>query len=501
MDKVVNFVDTTIRDGSQSNWAAGMPVGMMKEVIDDIDNAGYECIDAPNMGVNVKKIVRDLKEDFWEMVKMLGRMKTPKVWMGQPSVSCFDFHGYNREVFELWQKTIINMGALQRTQVMGNVYGHDQYDWYIPLCKRDGLEVNFAICYYVSPRHTVEWFTEKIKMMAAYKPDMMYLKDANGLLDLDSIRVMFPLLQKHSNGVPLQLHGHCTQGYADIVYAEALRLGCRNFHVGTPPVAEGTSQPSVFTCVENFTRMGYTVNLDMERVKSVQKKLTAMAKQANLPIMGPTRYNVYEMYHKIPGGVISTLAFQLKELHIEHRLEEVIDEVVRICEETGYPHLITPYSQFVGTQAALNVATGERYKVVIDDMIKVALGYFSDDSGYLLMNQDIKDKILASPRKKEIERIWKEEEAAQFEPIKDVRKRIGGATDEEFLLRYVMNGATDIDIMKEACKKRGGPFQKFSTSDTPIVDLLRELKNQPQVTSVNINNSKGSLVLQKAKLN
>ena len=500
MKDVINFVDTTTRDGSQSNWASGMPIGMMAEVIEDIDHAGYSAIDAPYVPVNFKKYTRDLKEDPWEMVRMYGKTKTKKGIMAEPAVVPFELHNFPRSVVELLYKRLVEMGALQRVQMMGNIYGTGGWSWFLPIIKKLGLELVVAVCYYISPRHTEEYFVEKIKLLVSYDPDRIYIKDAGGLLDVDSIRMLLPIVQKHSNGLPIEIHSHCTTGLADLVYQEALEMGCRTFHVATPPLAEGTAQPSVFNIADNFTQSGYQTNLDLERIKRVSERLYVMGKQANLPTdFGPTRYNVFQRQHKIPGGVISNLIHQLKELKIENRIDEVIEEIVKVCADTGYPHMITPYSQFVCTQAAINVATGERYKMVIDEFIQFALGYFSEDSGYLDMDPNVKDKFLSMPRRKDIETIWRVQEEEQFRSEAEVRKRFDATnlSDEEFLLRYLMNGTVEIEAMNEVIKKRGA-IMKFSTLDSPILDLLNNLSNQPKVTSVQVKNLKGSITLKKS---
>ncbi|NMB40704.1 MAG: hypothetical protein GX996_02060 [Firmicutes bacterium] len=516
MKEVVNFVDTTMRDGAQSNWASGMPAGMMKEILEDIDNAGYAYIDAPYVAVNFKKYTRDLREDIWEMVRMFGKTKTKKGIMSEPGIDPWDMWDTPRAMTELFLSLLVNYGALQRVQLMGNVYGTDSYGWFVPMIKKLGLEINFGVCYYISPRHQSEgYFEEKTKMMAAYEPTSMYIKDAGGLLEIDSIREVLPIVQEHSKGLPLELHSHCTTGMADAVYVEAMKMGCRTFHVAIPPMAEGTAQPSVFNTVDNCKHLGLKTNLDMERIQRVSERIYTMAKQVGpedamravgtypLPThFGPTRYNLYLYKHKIPGGVISNTVHQLKELKLTGRMDEVAEECITICEETGYPHMITPYSQFVCTQAALNVATGERYKVVIDEMIKVALGCFSADSGYLEMDQNLKDKFLSLPRAKELQRDFDHSKnVIQHLSVKDVRKQLDAVhlSDEEFMLRYLMKGQDEIDTMYRTIEERGSKFMKFSAHDMPILELIDKLSQQPKVTNFQIKGPKGTFELRKQK--
>jgi len=499
MAKVLEFVDTTTRDGSQSNWAAGMPVGMMEAVLEDIDKSGFRSICSPLMQLQFKKVIRDLKEDPWAMVRMFAEKapRTKKCVILQPSLWPFDIVNFNREAVELFTRKLAEMGALQRVKITGNVMGHKHYQWFVPFVKSLGLEVVFALCYYISPRHTDEYYAEKTRMMVEdYQADVMYLKDAGGLLDIDNVRRVYKIMKDNSKGLPTEIHSHCTTGLADAVYVEAMRMGCDAYHVAIPPLAEGTAQPSVFTVAENAKALGFEVNLDLERLEHVSKKLYAMAKEAGLPTFGPTRYKVAQYQHRIPGGVISNMVHQLRELKLENRVDEVIAEVIRVCAETGEPHMITPYSQFVCTQAAINVALGERYKIVIDEFINFALGNYSEDSGYLEMDQNLKDYFLSLPRAKELAELTKAQEEAQNIPLSEFRKQFGdNLSDEEFLLRYIMNGTKEIDVMREATKDR--PWRTFSCVDSPILDLIGALEKQPRVTQVQVQCGDRQLVLKR----
>ncbi|MDR0469324.1 MAG: hypothetical protein LBH09_05060, partial [Peptococcaceae bacterium] len=389
MGAKISFIDTTLRDGSQSNWALGLPVGMMDVVMEDIDKVGYRSLDIAYQSLQFKKIVRDLKEDPWEMIKMIGK-KAPNTVKGSmlgPGLRSFDTGGSSKELSMLYIKLLADYGVLQRVQLASNVVSSNKnaFTWFIPSVKKLGAEVNYGVCFYIgSPLHTLEFYAQKTREAVEMGVDLLYLKDAGGLLEAESVRNVLQVMHDNSNGLPIEIHSHCTAGMADLVYAEALKQGyCTGFHVGIPPLAEGTAQPSVFNTAENVKALGFDVDLDLERAEYVSKRLYLMAKEEGLPThFGPTRYKTAQYIHRIPGGVISNMVHQLRELHLQDRVDEVIEEAVRICAETGEPHMITPYSQFVCAQAAINVALGERYKLVIDSFISYALGSFGDESGY-----------------------------------------------------------------------------------------------------------------------
>ncbi len=180
--------------------------------------------------------------------------------------------------------------------------------------------------------------------------------------------------------------------------------------------------------------------------------------------------------------MISNLRFQLREIGLSERLDEVIQECIRIREDLGYPIMITPFSQFVGTQAALNIATGERYKVVIDELIRFAQGVFGEDSGYTWMDQNLKDQWLALPRAKELTALRPNARIDEIS-LEECRRKIGtaGISDEELMMRTIMGGAKEIEAMVAA-----GPPRRYLTSDMPLVRLIDQLKKHSRIRHVQI---------------
>lgn len=487
----LQFVDTTFRDGSQSLWAAGMRPGMMEVIAEDVDQSGFKVVEVPVMPLNFKKIVRDLKEDPWEMTKMLAEKmpNTTKSFMGEPAIFPFEIVGAPEAVVKLYYERIVATGVLNRVQIMANIFGNVDklYPWYLPFLRSQNLEIALALSYTISPRHTDEYYAEKTRELAAMKPDVIYLKDQGGLLTVDRIRTLMPVILNNANGIPVELHSHCTTGMADLVYLEAMKLGVNTFHTGIPPLADGSGQPSVLRVAENAAYQGYQSNLDMERIQRASDRLMSMAKQDNMPIGAPLPYDYSQYIYQIPGGVISNLKHQLKELKLENRLDEVLEETVLVRKDLGYPVMITPYSQFVVSQAAINVATGERYKVIIDEIIQFSQGIFSEDSGYTWMDQNLKDKVLSLPRAKQLATV-----PDASTPLHKIREQFGGPdlSDEEFLLRYIMKGTKEIEEMRKA-----GPPKKYFSATTPLVQLLENLSKQPDITHVQIQGHQGSLLL------
>ena len=491
----VRFVDTTFRDGSQSLWACNMRHGMMEAVAADMDRAGFDVIEVPANPIYFKKICRDLKEDPWEMLRMLAKKmpNTQKSCMGG---------GFNLNIIgtptppalgKLFIKRLVDIGAFQRAQMTCNTADQLKrvFPTAVPFLKSLGVKVVIALSYSFSPRHTDEHYAQKTREAAAFNPDAIYLKDQGGLLTVDRIRTLIPVIIENAKGIPIELHSHCTTGLAPLVYMEAVQLGVTTLHTGVPPLADGSAQPSVLNIARNARLMGCTPTVDEELLTSVSRRLMDIAMQDNMPIGEPLEYDYAQYIHQVPGGVISNLKFQLGELRMGHRLGEVIEECIQVRKELGYPISITPYSQYIGTQAALNVASGERYKVVIDELIRFAQGAYGEDSGYPWMDQNLKDKFLSLPRAKEL--ADKDSRPVEDISLEDIRAKLAGpgVSDEELLMRVIMGGEQEIEAMRAA-----GPPKRYYTSDQPLPLLLKELEKHTSVRYIRIQRDADSLVLQ-----
>jgi len=489
----IRFIDTTFRDGSQSLWALGLRAGMMEAVAEEVGRAGFAAVEVPVGGVFFKKFVRDLREDPWEMARMVARKMPDTVKscmaggtltpLGAPSP---------RALAKLFYERVVANGALNRGSMFANTYGQMEYEfpWTIPMFRELGLQIAIILSYSISPRHTDEYYAKKTREIVAFKPDVVYLEDQCGILTLDRARTLLPAIVQNANGMPVELHSHCTTGLAPLVYLEALQMGIRTLHTAIPPLADGPSQPSVFSMARNARLQGYTPVIDENVLRPVVERLTAIAKQDKLPIGAPLEYDSAQYVHQMPGGVISNLRHQLAGLNLQHRLDEVLEETVQVRKDLGYPIMVTPHSQFVSTQSAINVATGERYKHVIDELILFAQGVYGEDSGCTWMDQKLKDRLLGTQRAKDIALAA---QRGRDVTLKEIRDKLGGpgVSDEELLLRYLMKGEEEIKAMRAA----GPPKQYFSTA-MPLLTLIQELDKHQRVRYIQVQRGSDSLVIQ-----
>ena len=242
------------------------------------------------------------------------------------------------------------------------------------------METVVNLIYSVSPRHTDEYYAQKAREAAAIAPYRICFKDVGGLLTPERARTLLPAILTNAGAVPVEYHAHCNNGLATLCYIEAVKLGITSLHTAVPPLANGSSQPSILNVARNLRALGYTPVVHDEEVKPVEEHFTAVAKAQGLAIGKPFAYDESQYLHQVPGGVISNLRHQLRLVGKEDKLPETLEEAARVRADFGYPIMVTPLSQFVVSQAAINVIVGERYKEVTDQVIQYALGIWGKEA-------------------------------------------------------------------------------------------------------------------------
>ena len=480
----VTFVDTTLRDGNQSLWAYNMKTAAMLEAIEGMDQARFASMEFFSATM-IKKYVREHKENPWDWL----REGTKRVHN-----TPLRLHGSIRGGLEkkptsvaklVIQKVVESGITLTRNSNPWNNYSVFKDD--VEELRQLGMDTVVNLIYSVSPRHTDEYYAQKAREAAALKPYSICFKDVGGLLTPERTRALVPIVLENIGDTPVEFHAHCNNGLAPLNYLEAIKLGMTTIHTSVPPLANASAQPSVFNMARNVRAMGHEVSVDEEVLKPVRDHFTFVAKRDGLPIGKPVEYDESQYLHQVPGGMISNFVHQLRLVGMEDKLPAALEEAARVRAEWGYPIMVTPLSQFVGTQAAFNVILGERYKQVSDQSIQYALGIWGRE-GAELMDPDVKDKILSRPRAK----AWTKWE--QPEPsLAELRSQLGGPSisDEELVLR-VYAGVDEVKAMMEA----GRPREYLSASQ-PLVRLINELTKQTEYTQVYIRKPGFSLALQK----
>ncbi|HEY7712974.1 MAG TPA: hypothetical protein VIE90_00610 [Candidatus Binatia bacterium] len=476
----IRFVDTTIRDGHQSLWAENMTTGMMLPVAEAMDRAGFEAIELISSS-HLKKCVRELKEDPWARVKLVSqRITRTPLRLNAGRFSAFDITP--RSMYRLFMERMAANG-IREARISEEWNELEGWTWKCKVANDVGINPVPNIIYSVSPKHTDEYFAKRTRQAASLGVNRLCLKDPGGLLTPERVQTLVPIMFANANGIPIELHTHCTTGLGPLCCLEAVKLGIKTVNTALPPLADGSSNPSLFNVARNLRALGYQTLIDEEVLKPVSHHFTYIAKREGFPIGEPVEYDYAQYQHQVPGGMISNLRFQLKKVGLEHKIDEALQETMRVRAELGYPIMVTPLSQFVGSQAAINVIVGERYKEVTDQIIQYALGYWGKE-GAELMAPEVKAKVLDRPRAKEWA-AWQPPEPS----VAEIRKKMNAesCTDEELLLRWNL-GAEEIEAMRAA-----GPPKEYLTARQPLVNLLEALSKRKDYRQIVI--KKGDMVV------
>ena len=476
----IRFVDTTIRDGHQSLWAENMTTGMMLPVAEALDRAGFDAIELISSS-HLKKCVRELKEDPWARVKLMSqRITHTPLRLNAGRFSAFDLTP--RSMYRLFMERMAANGV-REARISEEWNELEGWAWKVEIASDVGINPVPNIIYSVSPKHTDAYFAERTRQAASLKVNRLCLKDPGGLLTPERLRTLVPIMFDNASGIPIELHTHCTTGLGPLCCLEAVKLGIKIVNTALPPLADGSSNPSLFNVAKNLRALGYKTLIDEESLKPVSDHFTYIAKREGFPIGAPVEYDYSQYHHQVPGGMISNLRFQLRKVGMEHKIDQALEETMLVRAELGYPIMVTPLSQFVGSQAAINVIVGERYKEVTDQIIQYALGYWGKE-GAELMYPEVKAKILDRSRAKE----WAERQPPE-PTVQELRKKMNaeGVSDEEFLLRWNLN-LDEIATMRAA----GAP-KEYLTARQPLVNLLDALSKRTDYRQIVI--QKGEMVV------
>lgn len=472
----IQFIDTTVRDGNQSLWGAtGLRTGMILEIAPVMDRVGFRAIDfitSTHMAVTV----RWHRENPWERIRLM-RQAAPETSLSFLTTG-FRFISWevaHEELMRLVFRLLLENG-IRRFYVMDPMNDMEAtIACANALAALGGTDIVGALVYTVSPVHDDAFYAARAAQLArAPTVHTVYLKDPGGLLTPERARTLIPAIKSKLGDKPLELHSHNTIGLAQFSYLEAARLGVSALHTAVGPLGDDTAQPAAENVVSNLREEDFAIGLDMAMLARVSEYFRRLALAEGLPLARPQVFDARYFRHQMPGGMLGTMRRQLKELRQEHRLAQALEEVEHVRHELGYPIMVTPFSQVVGTQAVMNVLAGSRYANVPDEVIRYVLGRFGAPAAPL--DPEVRDRILGLPRAKEL----------GCEPgmpeLAELRRRFGAAiADEELALRAVMP-AEQVDAMIAA-----GPCRRsYNPELRPLSALLSELAKRPGVTHVKV---------------
>jgi oxaloacetate decarboxylase alpha subunit len=370
---MVKITDTTMRDGHQSLLATRMRTEDMLPIAEQLDAAGFHSIEVWG-GATFDTALRFLREDPWERLRNIKKLikKTPLQMLlrGQNVVG---YRHYADDVVVKFCQLAVKNG-MDIFRIFDALNDLRNLETAIKAVKKAGGHAQGTVCYTISPVHTTEMFATQAKQLEEMGSDSICIKDMAGLLHpYDAFEIVKSI--KAVVSIPVQMHCHCTSGMAEMAYFKAVEAGLDMMDCALSTMSGGTSQPPTESMVATFQNTPYDTGLDLEELTVLADYFGEVRKKYQA-FEGNVKVDAGVLLHQVPGGMISNLVSQLREQGALDKLRDVLDEIPRVREDLGYPPLVTPTSQIVGTQAVLNALYGERYKQVSKETRAVALGQY-----------------------------------------------------------------------------------------------------------------------------
>jgi oxaloacetate decarboxylase alpha subunit len=372
----VKITDTTVRDGHQSLWATRMRTEDMLPILEKMDQIGYHSLEVWG-GATFDVCMRYLYEDPWERLRQIKKVvKNTPLQMLLRGQSAVGYTHYPDDIVEAFVHKAVENG-MDIIRIFDALNDVRNMETAIKATKAAGGHAQATVSYTLSPVHTVEQYLQTAEQLAEMGADSICIKDMAGLLAPYRAYELVKLFKQKLN-LPVQLHCHYIGGMAVGTYLKAIEAGVDVIDTASVPLAFGASQPPVETVVRALKATPHDTGLSLRSLFEVAEYFEDLRKKLGYE-RGVTRINDMRVFeHQVPGGMITNLVSQLEEQKALHRLDEVLQEIPRVREELGYPPLVTPTSQIVGTQAVLNVLTGKRYKLIPGEVRAYVQGYYGE---------------------------------------------------------------------------------------------------------------------------
>ena len=376
MSKVL-ITETVLRDAHQSLAATRMTTEEMIPILDKMDQVGYYSLEAWG-GATFDSCLRFLHEDPWARLRTIkSHVKNTKLQMLFRGQNILGYRHYSDDVVEYFvQKSLAN--GIDIIRIFDALNDPRNLKTAIDATRKEGGHVQAAFSYTTGPVYTMEYYSKYAKQLEEMGADSICIKDMAGLLKpYDAYDLVKTI--KESVKVPVQLHTHYTAGLASMTLMKAVEAGVDVIDTAISPMALGTSQPPTEALVAALAGTPYDTGIELTDLDKITKHFTPLREKylAN-GLLNPKalKVDVNALVYQVPGGMLSNLMSQLAQAGKSDKLTEVLEEVPRVRADVGYPPLVTPSSQIVGTQAVFNVIMGERYKTVTKEFKGVVRGEY-----------------------------------------------------------------------------------------------------------------------------
>lgn len=435
MAKKLRICETVLRDGHQSILATRMRYEQMEPVLGLLDDIGYEALECWG-GATYDSCLRFLNEDPWERLRKLkANLKNTPLQMLLRGQNLLGYKHYSDDVVEAFCNAAVKNG-IDRIRIFDALNDPRNMEAAIKYSKKAGAHVQSAMVYTISPVHTTESFLKVAETLVEMGTDSLCIKDMSGLLGPADAYDLVSTFKKRFGELPIDLHSHFTCGLASTTYWEAAKAGVDIIDTAISPFAHATSQPATETMIEMFKGTEWDLGLDLDKyiplVDHFRKVKQQIAEEFNLKPASDVIPAVRR--YQIPGGMLSNTQNQLNEMGMGDRFFDVMDEMPRVREDLGYPPLVTPTSQIVGTMAMMNVMMGDRYKMVPNEVKDLVRGKYGALPGTI--SDDIRRTIIG------------DEEPITCRPADLIEPELEGYRQDLTSKGY--NGITDEDVLTYA---------------------------------------------------
>lgn len=373
----IKITETILRDAHQSLIATRMKTEEMVPILETLDSVGYHALECWG-GATFDSSLRYLSENPWERLRTIRKnVKNTKLQMLLRGQNLLGYKHYPDDVVEEFIKRSIGNG-IDIIRIFDALNDIRNIETAIKATKKEGAHAQAAISYTISPVHTIENYVKLAKDMESMGADSICIKDMSGLLTPYETEKLVKALKSNVK-VPLEIHSHYTSGLASMSYLKAIEAGIDIIDTAISPFALGTSQPATEPMVAALENTEYSTGINLRELDKITEYFAPIREKAiesgllDVKMLG---VDINTLVYQVPGGMLSNLVSQLKAQNALDKYEEVLKEVPRVREDLGFPPLVTPTSQIVGTQAVLNVVMGERYKMIPKEIKEYVKGMY-----------------------------------------------------------------------------------------------------------------------------
>mgnify|MGYP005818741845 CR=1 FL=1 len=394
---MVELVETVLRDAQQSLIATRMRTSDMLPQLKNLDSVGYRALEAWG-GATFDSCIRYLGEDPWERLRKLSAAETP-IQMLERGQNVVGYRAYGDDIIDEFVRLAVKNGC-SIFRIFDALNDIRNMESSIRAVKRYGAEAQGAICYTISPVHNTDYFVEVAKKLKDLGCDTICIKDMAGIISPSMASELVTRI-KDETKLKLNLHTHSTSGMAMASCIKAVEAGADFVDTAISPFSGGTSQPPTESLVEALRGYDSDTGYDMKKLVELKRYFSKVLDNYREFYSDKSLMIDTEVFlHQIPGGMLSNLVMQLKDMKKMELYDRVLEEVPRVRKDLGYPPLVTPTSQIVGTQAVMNVVSGERYKMIIKEVKDYVKGLYGRPP--MEMSEEIKEKILGKEWEQQI---------------------------------------------------------------------------------------------------